>query len=88
MWWHTVTVALALVSRADIGRPTRIDRPTIFDSLIGPKTRAILVNTPHNPTGRVFSREELTHIATLCVEHGRDEGEDCRRNGHHEERLR
>ena len=31
--------------------------------------RAILVNTPHNPTGRVFTREELTLIAALCVEH-------------------
>ncbi|MDP1662104.1 MAG: aminotransferase class I/II-fold pyridoxal phosphate-dependent enzyme [Phycisphaerales bacterium] len=35
----------------------------------GPRTRAVLVNTPHNPTGKVFSREELTLIAELCVEH-------------------
>lgn len=30
------------------------------------KTRAIIINTPHNPTGKVFSREELTLIADLC----------------------
>ncbi|MGE0201570.1 MAG: pyridoxal phosphate-dependent aminotransferase [Candidatus Melainabacteria bacterium] len=30
------------------------------------KTRAIIINTPHNPTGKVFSREELTTIARLC----------------------
>ncbi|MCA9913024.1 MAG: aminotransferase class I/II-fold pyridoxal phosphate-dependent enzyme, partial [Anaerolineae bacterium] len=30
------------------------------------KTRAIILNTPHNPTGRVFSREELTLISALC----------------------
>jgi len=30
------------------------------------RTRAILVNTPHNPTGKVFSREELETIAALC----------------------
>lgn len=36
----------------------------------GPRTRAIVVNTPHNPTGKVFSREELTLIAGLCQEHG------------------
>ena len=36
----------------------------------GPRTRAIVVNTPHNPTGKVFSREELTLIAALCQEHG------------------
>lgn len=32
------------------------------------RTRAILVNTPHNPTGKVFTREELTFIADLCKE--------------------
>lgn len=32
------------------------------------RTRAIIVNTPNNPTGRVFSREELTTIGELCVE--------------------
>lgn len=32
------------------------------------RTRAIIVNTPNNPTGHVFSREELEQIATLCVE--------------------
>lgn len=34
-----------------------------------PNTRAVLLNTPHNPTGRVFTREELASIAALCVEH-------------------
>jgi N-succinyldiaminopimelate aminotransferase len=36
---------------------------------ITPRTRAILVNSPHNPTGTVFTREELAGIAALCVEH-------------------
>ena len=35
----------------------------------GPRTRAIVVNTPHNPTGKVFSRPELETIAELCREH-------------------
>ena len=34
-----------------------------------PRTRAIIVNTPHNPSGKVYSREELALIASLCVEH-------------------
>jgi len=34
-----------------------------------PRTRAIVLNTPHNPSGRVFTREELTVIAALCQEH-------------------
>jgi N-succinyldiaminopimelate aminotransferase len=33
------------------------------------RTRAIIVNTPHNPTGKVYSRDELTTIATLCQKH-------------------
>lgn len=35
----------------------------------GPRTRAILVNTPHNPTGKVFTRDELLLIAALCQQH-------------------
>lgn len=34
-----------------------------------PRVRAVIFNTPHNPTGRVFTREELGLIAELCVEH-------------------
>ena len=30
------------------------------------KTKAIIINTPHNPTGKVFNRQELTLIADLC----------------------
>jgi aminotransferase len=33
-----------------------------------PRTKAIVVNTPNNPTGKVFSREELLCIASLCQE--------------------
>ncbi|HUA31658.1 MAG TPA: aminotransferase class I/II-fold pyridoxal phosphate-dependent enzyme [Streptosporangiaceae bacterium] len=36
----------------------------------GNKTRAIVLNTPGNPTGKVFSREELTAIAALCQKYG------------------
>jgi aminotransferase len=34
------------------------------------RTRAIVVNTPNNPTGKVFSRDELEQIATLCRKWG------------------
>jgi len=33
------------------------------------RTRAIIVNTPHNPTGKVYSQAELELIAQLCQEH-------------------
>jgi len=34
-----------------------------------PRTRLVLLNTPHNPTGKVFTDSELDLIASLCVEH-------------------
>lgn len=37
-------------------------------SAVSPATRAILLNTPHNPTGKVFTREELTLIAEIAIE--------------------
>ena len=33
------------------------------------RTKAIVLNTPHNPTGRVFTRTEMTLIAELCRQH-------------------
>jgi len=42
--------------------------PDIVRAAINDRTRLIIVNTPHNPTGHVFSREELENIAALCQE--------------------
>ncbi len=36
---------------------------------ITPRSRAIVLNSPHNPTGHVFSRAELEEIAALCIKH-------------------
>ena len=43
--------------------------PDELAAAFGPKTRGIVLNTPNNPTGKVFSRGELENIAALCVEH-------------------
>lgn len=43
--------------------------PEALEGAIGPKTRLILLNTPHNPTGKVFSASELEHIAGLAKKH-------------------
>jgi aminotransferase len=32
------------------------------------RTKAIIINTPNNPTGKVFSREELSQVAALCLQ--------------------
>jgi N-succinyldiaminopimelate aminotransferase len=42
--------------------------PDELRAAFGPKTRLVLLNSPHNPTGKVFTLDELTQIAALCVE--------------------
>lgn len=42
--------------------------PAAFARAVTDRTRLVLLNSPHNPTGKVFSREELSSIAALCVE--------------------
>jgi N-succinyldiaminopimelate aminotransferase len=43
--------------------------PDELAAAIGPRTRLLLLNTPHNPTGKVFGLEELAQIAELCCAH-------------------
>ena len=40
--------------------------PAELEAAFSNKTRAIVVNTPNNPTGKVFTRAEMEHIAALC----------------------
>src|ERR1700726_5036304 len=43
--------------------------PDELRAAVGPRTRLILVNSPHNPTGTVFNRAELEAIAGVCREY-------------------
>ena len=43
--------------------------PEALRAAIGPRARVMLLNTPHNPTGRVLTRSELELLASACVEH-------------------
>jgi aminotransferase len=43
--------------------------PAALRAAFNSKTRAIILNTPHNPTGKVFTRTELELIRDLCVEY-------------------
>ncbi len=43
--------------------------PNDLSAAITPRTRLLLLNTPHNPTGKVFSAEELAQVAAVCREH-------------------
>ncbi|MBA3343534.1 MAG: aminotransferase class I/II-fold pyridoxal phosphate-dependent enzyme [Gemmatimonadaceae bacterium] len=50
------------------GLEWRLD-PAKLAAAFSDRTRAIVVNTPHNPTGRVFTRDEISLIAQLCQQH-------------------
>ena len=43
--------------------------PDELRAAVTPRARAIVVNSPHNPTGKVFRRDELELIAGLCRDH-------------------
>ncbi|MFT4217766.1 MAG: aminotransferase class I/II-fold pyridoxal phosphate-dependent enzyme [Micropruina sp.] len=63
---YAATIALA----GGVRRPVRLEPPDFvlpreaFASAIGPRTRLLLINSPHNPTGAVLSRGDLTFIAS------------------------
>lgn len=60
-----------LVAAEAIARKVRLKPPgfdldlAAIEAAIGPKTRLVIVNTPHNPTGRVFPRAALRELADL-----------------------
>jgi N-succinyldiaminopimelate aminotransferase len=41
-----------------------------LEHLINNRTRILFINTPHNPTGKVFSADELEALAEICIRHG------------------
>ncbi|HVV11151.1 pyridoxal phosphate-dependent aminotransferase [Amycolatopsis sp.] len=69
---YAAAVAMAGATRNVVPLKESQDGPFVLDvdalrSAVTPKTRAILVNSPHNPTGTVFTEAELSAIADLCV---------------------
>ena len=67
--------ACAAMSGATI-RPVTLRPPAYAADIdevraaINPRTKLILLNTPHNPTGKVFTRDEMIAISELAIEHG------------------
>ncbi|MFP3871559.1 MAG: pyridoxal phosphate-dependent aminotransferase [Candidatus Aenigmatarchaeota archaeon] len=51
-----------------ISRDQEFDREDVKGK-VGKDTKAILVNTPHNPTGKVFTQSDLRFLRDLCVDH-------------------
>ncbi|XP_062410515.1 kynurenine--oxoglutarate transaminase 1 isoform X1 [Sardina pilchardus] len=67
------TVYVPLRPRADSGQALSsadwVLSPEELASKFNPRTKAIMINTPNNPLGKVYKREELQVIADLCVKH-------------------
>ena len=68
---YAACVAMAGGARVPVTLRPPDFRPDLaaLRAAITPRTRLILLNTPHNPTGAVFTRQELTEIASLACEH-------------------
>ena len=71
-WFDLYATGIALANATRVSVPLRPPtfRPDIdaLRAAITPATRVILINTPHNPTGVVFTVEELQAIAEIAIE--------------------
>ena len=73
-WYENYVPACALAGAVPRYVPLsepgyRLD-PERLERAVTPRTRLVIVNTPGNPCGRVFSREELEGVARVCARHG------------------
>lgn len=68
---YAATIALAGAARRTVTlrSPDFAVDEAALRAAFGPRTRLVLLNTPHNPTGKVFSRAELELVGRLAVEH-------------------
>jgi N-succinyldiaminopimelate aminotransferase len=72
-WYDAYRPDLAMAGAS--WRSVRLEPPgfaldaAALEAAVGPRTRAIVLNSPHNPTGKVFTRGELERVAELCRRH-------------------
>jgi N-succinyldiaminopimelate aminotransferase len=68
---YAANIAMAGGTRVPVTLRPPAFRPDLDElhDAITPRTRLILLNSPHNPTGSVFTRDELAAIARLAIEH-------------------
>ncbi len=68
-YWPDSILAEATVRYVTLHTPDWSFDPDELRAAFNEKTKAIIITTPHNPTGKMFSRSELRLIADLCIEH-------------------
>ena len=74
-YYDAYAAAIALAGAQRVSVPLRqVDKtwdldPAAFESAITDSTSMVIVNSPHNPTGSVFTREALEEFARICVKH-------------------
>ena len=71
-WYDSYAASIALAG-AELSAVALRSPDCSFDvdelrAAVGPRARLLLLNSPHNPTGKVFSRDELDAVAQVCVE--------------------
>jgi N-succinyldiaminopimelate aminotransferase len=66
----TIALAGAVLRPVPLRPPTFGFDPDELRSAFSSRTKLVLVNTPHNPTGAVFTAEQLTTIGALAAEFG------------------
>ena len=69
--YHAVTLSSMRIKPVPVPL-TAPDWPLDLDAVraaITPRTRAMLINTPANPTGKVFTRAEIEGLASIAIEH-------------------
>jgi aspartate/methionine/tyrosine aminotransferase len=67
-YWPDSLLSGAVCRYVTLHQPDWTFRPDELRAAFNGKTRAIIINSPNNPTGRVFSRQELEQIGALCEE--------------------
>src|SRR5262245_12816639 len=68
-YWPDSVLADASVRYVTLHPPDWSFDPAELRAAFNSRTKAIILTNPHNTTGKVFSREELQFIASLCLEH-------------------
>ena len=68
---YPAVIAMAGATRRTVAlrAPDFLPDPAELRAAFGPRTKAVLVNTPHNPTGTVFGPDTLRAIGDLAIEH-------------------